>query len=1163
MVQARLPHWRALIERGVLLALLVMSQSLAAQQGTEGMRVRKLVLSTDSTRVDTFSIAPGTFSLQGPSGAVPPERWTLDPFKALLIWNGPLPEDTLVARFRVFPLDFTRRYAHKDEDRLYRPSGDLPNAFRYEPTGERQDLFGSAGLNKTGSISRGILFGNNQDLSVNSSLNLELSGKITDRINVLASITDNNIPIQADGNTAELQDFDQVFIKLFEDDWELTGGDLVLQRPKSHFLTYLKKSKGLSFDLRSDLRDRMRNTFGTTVAISKGKFARNTIQGIEGVQGPYRLRGNDGERFIIVLSGTERVYVDGQPMQRGQDQDYVIDYNTAEVTFTPNRPLTKDKRIVIEFQYSDKNYMRSLVRLDDAITLGRSTLRLNIYSEQDHRDQPLQQSLTDDEKQALADAGDDPNAAAVPGADSVAYSVDEVLYARIDSLGYTPVYRYSTNADSAHYRVTFSEVGSGMGDYMQKEFTANGRVYEWLAPDTVNGTIVHRGDRAPVRVLVAPRSQQLIELGFTDTRPSGLSTQAQIAWSRYDANTFSQRDDGNDQGLAARLAVSKANPISRRDSTLKLDLGVESEGLTSSFRAVERFRPTEFERDWNATTVDQTADQLLLSGHIGLIAGRMGRARYSAGTYQVRDRFSGVKHDLLIDLHPGHYDAVGQGSYLTTSSPGRSEFLRHKLLLDRRTRWFTVGIQDEHERNRFRSDTSTALTAGSYQFLDWQVFVQSPDTFRNKFRLAGGRRYDQALRDGGLARSTVAGNYSASLILARDPRDRITATFTYRDLRIIDTTLTAQRPEETYLGRIDQDLNIGKGFAVWNFFYELGSGLEQRREFIYLEVPAGQGIYVWIDYNGDGLKDLNEFEPANFGYEANYIRVFIPSDDYVRAFSNQFSASLDLRPGVRWAERGGILKFIGRFSDQASVRSDRKTSTSDLAQALVPLRNDPRDPLLTSFNSSARNTFYYDRTSRIWSLDHTYQNDRSKSLLLNGYESRVRESNTLRVRWNTSRAWTLDVEGRNERIVNGSDLLEGRTYGLRNNAAKPRVTWQPNTSLRAAASFRSVDKRNRPELGDEHAVIQDLGLEFRWSRAGKGTLQMNADWLDIRYNGEVNSSLGNEMLEGLKVGTNLTWSVLFQQKLSSNLQVDLTYNGRYSENATVVHVGGAQVRAFF
>lgn len=1153
--------------RGFWLAVALLCTAVASRaQGN--LRTRTLVITTDTTRIDSFSVAPGSFTLWKGTEEVDTATYRIDPFGALLIRRKPMPPDTLIARYRVLPLLLTGPVRHKDPDRLLRPPTDRVDPFKYEPPRGLDDPLGVSGLNRSGSVSRGILFGNNQDLSVNSTLNLELSGRLTDHINVLASITDNNIPIQADGSTLELQDFDQVFIKLFGDPdpdtgagWDLIAGDFVLQRPKAHFLTYLKKTKGLGFGIRSG--STVKNDLGVSAAVSKGRFARDLIQGIEGVQGPYRLRGDQGESFIIVLSGTERVYIDGQPLTRGQENDYVIDYNTAEIIFTANRLITKDRRISVEFQYSDRNYARSLVRLSDELKFGANTaLRLNVYTEQDHGNQPSQQALTDEEKLALDLAGDDPLLAVVPGADSVSYSATEILYAVVDTLGYSPVYRYSTNADSAQYRVTFTNVGQGNGDYVQSSFTPNGRVFQWLGPDTVGAVIVHRGTHAPVRVLVAPKAQRMVALGLDHRVGTRTTLSTELAFSDRDQNTFSSVDDGDNNGLAARVLVGHTLPVTA-DSSWKLMLGGEVETLTREFTVVERYRAVEFERDWNALGKALDNDQLLSTVSVGVNGGRTGTASINASTFQVRERYDGWRQGLVMDLHPGGWDFVGQASALNTIEPVESSFLRHKATIARRTRVGTIGYRDEHEFNRYRIDSTGALATGSYRFYDWEGFLQSPDTFKIKWRLASGQRYDHALKNGALAPSATATHYSALLDLARDPRKRLAITFTYRQLAITDSTLTAQKPEDSYLARIDHDLQLFAGAMNLDVFYEFNSGLEPRREFVYVQVPAGQGVYVWIDYNADGIQQLNEFEIANFGYEADYVRVQVPTSDYVRAFGNQFNASLDLRAPGTWNSADGLRGFLGKFSDFALFRADRKTGTDDLQLAINPFVLNVDDTAMTASNASTRNTIWYDRSSTAWSMDHTYQLDRGKNLLMNGFESRVRESHKLHLRWNTTPKWTAEAEGETGRSVSNSDLLSGRTYAIDQESVKPTLTFQPGTTFRAIARFTFTTKQNSEELGNERAEIRDLGTELRWNDPGKGSITGGLNLVAIVYDGEVNSSLGNEMLAGLKPGDNLTWNIGIQRRLSDHLQIDLTYNGRKSEGTPAVHVGGAQVRAFF
>jgi hypothetical protein len=49
----------------------------------------------------------------------------------------------------------------------------------------------------------------------------------------------------------------------------------------------------------------------------------------------------------------------------------------------------------------------------------------------------------------------------------------------------------------------------------------------------------------------------------------------------------------------------------------------------------------------------------------------------------------------------------------------------------------------------------------------------------------------------------------------------------------------------------------------------------------------------------------------------------------------------------------------------------------------------------------------------------------------------------------------------------------------------------------------------------------------------------------------------------LKPGTNLTWSLIWQQKIIDGLQMNLSYEGRKSGTLDTIHVGRMQIMALF
>jgi hypothetical protein len=1129
-----------------------------------------MVLLSDTARIDSLSILPSSFVLKDESGIpVDSSLYKLIAPKAMIVVHPELVGKKVTVSYRVFPVNFAAEYYNKDVRMIEPDEKGYYNPFDITYSTEKVDIFDFGGLTRNGSISRGISFGNGQDVVVNSSLNLQLSGKLNNDMDILAAVTDNNIPVQPDGNTQQIQDFDKVFIQLSTKKAKLIAGDYELKKPGGYFMNFYKKAQGGTYtnSFAIENKDKTTSVMNLTLAaaISKGKYAKNTIAGSEGNQGPYKLTGAENETYIIILSGSEKVYIDGMLMVRGQDNDYVIDYNTGEVTFTGKRLITKDSRIIIEFQYSDKNYARSLLFVSDEFVTKKATFRINYYSEQDMKNQPVQQQLSDEEKMLLNSIGDSLQNAFVPNIDSVPFNNNEVLYKMVDttanSILYDSVFVYSTNSDSAFFRLSFTNVGQGNGNYIQVQSAANGRVFEWIAP--VSG--VKQGTHEPIVLLITPKKKQMLTVSGDFVLSKRTKGGVEAAFSNSNKNLFSDKDKKNDAGFAVNTYLKNSMPLSKKDSLgLMLHTEISNEFVEKNFSPVERYRDAEFNRDWNLSDIKTARNENISSLKLNVIDKQKNFATYQLKMFVNSIDYSAFRHSSSIGYSKNGYKFTFTGSYLNTSDTAiKTKYIRTKADLSKKIGWMVLGMKGEQEDNRYKSKNIQGLGISSFAFTEWQAYAGNADSSKVKFTVFYKERVDKLPKVDMLLRSASAKNIGLTFDLLKNPNNTLSITGTYRKLIIDDSLLTTQKADESLLGLIEHGLRLYKGAITANTYFEIGSGREVKKEYSYLEVAQGQGVYAWTDYNSNGTKELNEFDVAVFQDQANYIRIYIPTNQYIKVYTNQLNESVMLNPSIVWGNKKGFKKLISRFTNQSTYRIDRKDTRKDIAKAFNPFITEVNDTNLISVNSSFRNSFYFNRNSSKIGADFIFTNSKSKILLVNGFESRTTQAQTINFRWNISSTITLTTKYIFGQKINSSEYFSIRDYKIGYSESEPMISWQPGKSFRISFLYNYTEKKNSLGSGNERCYNNKEGVEIKYTRVSKGSLLVKYNNISNNYSGTANTSISYEMLSGLKTGKNSTWSVSYQRNIAENLQLNLSYDGRKSENVKAIHVGSVQLRAYF
>ena len=1149
--------------------LLFCSGEMLAQVRTaspfSNLRYKTIAAAGDSLIIDSLSIAPGSFIVEG----IADSGYSFYPERSMLVWKSRPAVDSVHVRYRVLPLSFYHVYRHKGLDLI--DSNIVSRIYRLD-----DGSFGSFvefnQLEYNGSYGRSISLGNNQDVVLNSQFNLQVNGYILDSIRLEAAITDNTIPFQPEGNTQRLQEFDQIYIRLTKNKHFLQLGDYNLESPPGYFLKFFKRVQGLYYQTEFDVAPNVTNKVGLSGSVAKGQFARNIFQGLEGNQGPYKLTGNNGEQFFIVLAGTERVYVDNVLMERGENADYIINYNTAEIRFMPRRMITKDSRIQVEFEYQDRNYLNSLIYAWDEIQVGKKwNIRLNAYSNQDAKNQPYLQNLSGQQKQFLSAIGDSIHNAFYPNIALDTFAPDKILYMLIDTVvggvTYDSVFVYSTNPDSAIYSLAFSFVGEGRGNYIIASGNANGRAYEWVAP--VNGRPV--GSYAPVQLLVTPKKQQVFILTSNYQIDSLKQLSVEVGASNVDPNLFSPVDNEAHWGMATKLNYKEARYFGNTDSVGKRKWSwlnnVSYEYVQDRFRAVAPFRNVEFGRDWNVPLLGPKPDEHLVHLTTALANMRAGTLGYNFTWYKRGTEYSGYRNVLGYDYNFKRIKAGFAGNLVnTTDTFQTSQFARPMVYAEYHLKELMntyLGAKYELEHNEVKNKISDTLLPTAFSFDIASAYLRTSELQPARWSLTYFTRRDRTPYLNEFRKQNHSHNVDVKLGFSQWKNHNINFTGTYRQLVVDDTTLSNLQPDETLLGRLEYTGTAMRNVIGLNTLYEFGAGQEQKRSYTFVEVAAGQGVYTWNDYNSDGVQQANEFELALYQDQKRFIKVFTPTNEYVKVNYVNFNFSLTLDPEYFWQrdERNGLQKFISRFSSQTALQVSNRLLAEEGLRAYNPFIDVLRDESIILTTSSLSNSIYFNRTSTKWGLDYNLLYNAGKQLLIYGVEGNQSRQHLYKVRWNITLPLTVNLVGKNGNRSYESALDDNRAYSVANYSAEPSLTWLHRSVLRITGGLRYEEKQNDIIYGGEKATIQSLNLEVRYSKPTIGLIQARGMYSAIDFNGVITDPVAFTMLEALQPGSNYLWYMNWERRVGKGIEISLEYEGRKPGTGTIIHTGRMSVRA--
>ncbi len=1138
------------------LFLLILNFCAFAQDYSSNYVTKKVAV-RDTILVDSVSINSSKFLIRKKDETVIDSSfYNIDFGKALLTFKRSIDTDSITIEYLKYPDFLTKKYFQLDESIIIESSENMQQFYKLSQS-NKEDLFiPFDGLTTSGSISRGVTVGNNQNSVLNSELDLRVSGKLNDKVSLRASIQDANIPLQESGYSQRLDEFDQVFIELYSDNWNIRAGDIDLQNNQSYFAEFSKRVQGLSLNANLSRLDSESNVFAAG-ALVRGQFTTSQFTAQEGNQGPYKLQGPNNELFVLIVSGSETVYVNGVPVERGENKDYIIDYNAGELIFNSTYAITSEMRITVDYQYSERNYSRIVAYGGGNYKGDKFSIGASIYSENDVKNQPLQQNLSTEQAQILANAGDDRSQMVAPSEVAEGFNENRILY-RKELINGVEAFVFSNNPEDELFNVRFSLVGDNQGNYILINSSAINNIFEYIEP--ISG--VPQGNYEPIIQLVAPTKLQIAVINGSYQPSEKTNIYFEGAGSKNDLNLFSNLDDDNNDGLAGKLSINQS--IIKNDSLWNLEVLADATLIQKNFRTIQRLnKRAEFNRDWNLdqTSVSQNTaqfgNQTLLSTGIRLYHPVKGITKYEFEHLGYSTDFNGNRHIMFANLNLNNWSIFSSSSILNANSTiNTSNFVRsfNRVTYNFNKKW--IGTKIALEDNEQTNTQTQELTPLSQKFKSYEVFFGIGDSSKVFAELGYKKRVNDSVRTNELVKVNTSNTYYLKSRLLNNKHTNLSVYLNFRKLNNEDTTLDDERSLNS---RVQFNQKLFKQLVNWNTVFETNSGTLPQQDFTYVEVDEGQGAYTWIDYNANGIQELEEFEIAQFQDQGTFVRVLLPNQVFIKTHQNRLSQLLTINPQVL-SSSNSTKTFWSHFYNQTSYLIDKKIRRENDNFDINPFKDYGDNQL--GLNLSLRNVLFYNRGKQRYTTSYTYLSNKAKNLLSVGSIENNAKSHQFNFVHRFEESWLLNASysfGNRESV---SENFVSKNFNIDETRINPKISYLFNDNSKFDVFYQYANKYNT--IGNLETLNQQkYGMSFSFSKNQKSAINGEFNYFSNKFEGNQNSPVAYQMMEGLQPGKNFTWTLLAQKKLTKFLDLNLNYFGRKTETSKTIHTGTIQLKAYF